>query len=603
MFCQACAAPLGPAAPPRKVRKTVTVVFCDVAGSTELGERLQPETTRRVMARYFQSIRGAAERHGGVVEKFIGDAVMTVFGIPRLHDDDALRAARAAQDMRNDLEVLNKELERDHGVTIGIRIGVNTGEVVAGDPASRQQLVTSDAVNVAARLEQAAPSGEVLIGEDTHGLVQDAVTVETVEPIAVKGKAKPVKAFRLIAVSATAPGPARWPDSHMVGRERERDILMRAFRNSAEDRSCHLVSVLGPAGVGKSRLVAELLGEVGGKGSGAAGPVPSLRRGHHLLPHPGDRRAGGRSVGPRPDRRVAGEGRGAAGRRGRWPTRRRTHRSDPRDLVDRGLAGGDVLGRPEAPRIPRPRRTARGGDRRRPVGGAGTPRPDRARRGAVSRCRDPAALPVPPGAPRCSSGLGRREAERHTISLEPLSEEESVELIDNLLGRSGLSEEAGRRIASAAEGNPLFVEKTLSMLIDDGLLRRTDGGWTVTGDLSELSVPPTIHALLAARIDRLPETERAAIERGAVEGKRFHLEAVRDLSGGEARDGIPSALQSLTRKDLIRPDRADFQGQEAFGFRHQLIRDAAYRSIPKDRRAELHERFSKTTCQRRAAGG
>jgi predicted ATPase len=125
----------------------------------------------------------------------------------------------------------------------------------------------------------------------------------------------------------------------------------------------------------------------------------------------------------------------------------------------------------------------------------------------------------------------------------------------------------------------------------------------VTGDLSELSVPPTIHALLAARIDRLPETERAAIERGAVEGKRFHLEAVRDLSGGEARDGIPSALQSLTRKDLIRPDRADFQGQEAFGFRHQLIRDAAYRSIPKDRRAELHERFSKTTCQRRAAGG
>jgi class 3 adenylate cyclase len=119
MFCQACAAP------PREVRKTVTVVFCDVAGSTELGERLQPETTRRVMARYFQSIRGAAERHGGVVEKFIGDAVMTVFGIPRLHDD-ALRAARAAQEMRNDLEVLNKELERDHGVTIGIRIGVNT---------------------------------------------------------------------------------------------------------------------------------------------------------------------------------------------------------------------------------------------------------------------------------------------------------------------------------------------------------------------------------------------------------------------------------------------------------------------------------------------
>jgi class 3 adenylate cyclase len=265
-FCQACAAPLAPAAPPREVRKTVTVVFCDVAGSTELGERLEPETTRRVMTRYFQAMRAAVERHGGVVEKFIGDAVMAVFGVPTLHDDDALRAVRAAQDMRNDLAALNKELERDHGVTMEARIGVNTGEVVAGDPGSRQHLVTGDPVNTAARLEQAAPSGEVLVGEDTHRLVRDAVTVETVEPIAVKGKARPVRAFRLIAVSATAPGRARWPASPMVGRERERDTLTQAFRNAADDRSCHLVSVLGPAGVGKSRLVADFLGEVGGKG-------------------------------------------------------------------------------------------------------------------------------------------------------------------------------------------------------------------------------------------------------------------------------------------------------------------------------------------------
>src|SRR5437762_9347628 len=195
-FCNSCGSALIPATLHREVRKTVTVVFSDVTGSTSLGERLDPESMRKVMGRYFEEMRSDLERHGGTVEKFVGDAVMAVFGIPRLHEDDALRAVRAVSEMRESLAALNKELERDHGVTIGVRTGVNTGEVVAGDPSAGQTLVTGDAVNVAARLEQAAAPGEILIGEETFRLVRDAVVAEPVEPLGVKGKLEPVSALR-----------------------------------------------------------------------------------------------------------------------------------------------------------------------------------------------------------------------------------------------------------------------------------------------------------------------------------------------------------------------------------------------------------------------
>src|SRR3954468_5472739 len=183
-FCPACG---GAAAAPTaaEVRKTVTVVFCDVTGSTALGEQLDPESLRHVMARYFEAMRAAIERHGGTVEKFIGDAVMAVFGVPVVHEDDALRAARAAIDMRAALARLNEELERDYGTRLEARIGVNTGEVVAG---TEERLATGDAVNVAARLEQAAAPGEILLGPETMRLLRGAVTAEELEPLALKGK-------------------------------------------------------------------------------------------------------------------------------------------------------------------------------------------------------------------------------------------------------------------------------------------------------------------------------------------------------------------------------------------------------------------------------
>jgi class 3 adenylate cyclase len=258
-FCGYCRSPLVPSAAHAEVRKTVTVLFCDVTGSTSLGEQLDSESTRRVMSRFFEEMRVVLERHGGTVEKFIGDAVMAVFGIPSVHEDDALRAVRAAAQMREALDTLNKELERDRGVTIASRIGVNTGEVVAGDPTASQALVTGDAVNVAARLEQAAGPGQILIGEPTLRLVRDAVKAEAVEPLTLKGKAQPVRAYALMDVASGAAGVARRLDAPMVGRKDELEALHGALARATRDRGCVLATVIGVPGVGKSRLVDELV--------------------------------------------------------------------------------------------------------------------------------------------------------------------------------------------------------------------------------------------------------------------------------------------------------------------------------------------------------
>ena len=257
-FCGACGAELAPEAPKREVRKTVTVVFTDISGSTALGERLDPEALRKTMASYFEEIRRIIERHGGTIEKFIGDAAMAVFGIPQAHEDDALRAVRAVAEIRDRLTQLGAE----RSLTLSFRTGVNTGQVVAGEG---ETLATGDAVNVAARLEQAATPGEILIGAETLALVRDAVTTEPVEPLELKGKRDPVQAFRLISVDPEALAIARHLDSPLVGRVRESKRLNADFDDLTSERACHLFTLLGPAGVGKSRLVAEFLANVGDK--------------------------------------------------------------------------------------------------------------------------------------------------------------------------------------------------------------------------------------------------------------------------------------------------------------------------------------------------
>jgi class 3 adenylate cyclase len=247
-FCLDCAAPLTVAASPREVRKSVTIIFSDVAGSTAMGEGLDPETLRKVMGRYFDAMKAEIERHGGTVEKFIGDAVMAVFGIPRTHEDDALRAVRAALDMRRVLDELNEGFRREQGVEIAVRTGINTGEVVAGEASEHQRLVTGDAVNVAARFEQAAGSGEVLLGRETYHLVRDAVEVEDVEPLVLKGKSEPVSAYRLLSLKDDR---ARRTDAVFVGRTRERGRLEDAYARSVEEHSAALFTAFGIAGKGQ----------------------------------------------------------------------------------------------------------------------------------------------------------------------------------------------------------------------------------------------------------------------------------------------------------------------------------------------------------------
>jgi class 3 adenylate cyclase/tetratricopeptide (TPR) repeat protein len=588
-FCQACGSPLEPPLPPREVRKTVTVVFCDVTGSTSLGERLDPETLRRVMGRYFEAMKAILEHHGATVEKFIGDAVMAVFGIPVAHEDDALRAVRAAAEMRDAVETISKDLERDLDVSLVARIGVNTGEVVAGDPSAGQALVTGDAVNVAARLEQAARPGEILIGADTHRLVRDAVVVEPVDPLSLKGKSRPTPAYRLDEVIPGAAGHTRRLDSPTVGRAGEAALLLQAFQRAVRDEACQLFSVLGPAGVGKSRLVNDFVGSA---------PEATVLRGRCLPYGEGItyfpvldvvKQAAGLSDFDAPDTveekvcevlqgeehqelicgrlaQLLGVSEAAVPEETFWAIRRfleSVARSRPLIVVFDDVHWGEATFLDLVEHI-------------------------------ADWSRDAAILLVCMARSdlldvRPTWGGGKPNAT--TISLEPLSRDECDVLISNLLGAADVPPEVRDRIQAAAEGNPLFVEEMLAMLIDDGLLERDDGAWSAA-DLSDVSVPPTITALLTARIDRLAPAERAVLERASVVGKQFYLGAVRDLTPNEARADVPAGLMALVRKELIRPDRSTMPGEDAFRFRHLMIRDAAYDGMPKELRAELHGRFA-----------
>jgi class 3 adenylate cyclase/tetratricopeptide (TPR) repeat protein len=590
-FCQNCATPLTEAERPSEVRKVVTIVFADVTGSTALGERLDPEALRRVMGRYFDEMARVIERHEGTVEKFIGDAVMAVFGIPQLHEDDALRAVRAADGMRAALVALNHDLERDHAVGLAARIGVNTGEVVAGDPAGGQRLVTGDAVNVAARLEQAAAPGEILLGESTLRLVKDAVEVTPVEPLALKGKTEPVGAYRLTEVREDTAGHIRHLDSAMVGRNKELEMLDHALDRVVTERTSHLFTLLGPAGVGKSRLVREFIVGPGTDATVLQGRCLSYGEGITYFPlaeiveeaagvERTDDLATARSklttlVGGAEDRDrivslVAGLlswGEPVAAEDGQWGVRKLLeHLARERPLVcvfdDIHWAEPNFLELVEH---------------------------------LADWTRDAPLLLLCIARPelleiRPEWGGGKMNAT--TILLEPLAGDEVSHLVDNLLGQAQIPATARTRILEAAEGNPLFVEEMLSMLIDDGLLRFEDGAWRAVEDLAHVTVPPTIQLLLAARLDRLDAEERSVIERGAVEGKVFHAGAVTTLTPETLRPQVRSRLLALARKELIRPDRAEFAGEDAFRFRHLLIRDAAYQAMPKEQRADLHERFA-----------
>jgi class 3 adenylate cyclase/tetratricopeptide (TPR) repeat protein len=563
-FCQACAAPLTHAGAAHEVRKTVTVVFADIVDSTPLGERLDPESLRRVVWRFFAEMRAALEAHGGTVERFAGDDVMAVFGVPTLHEDDALRAVRAASDMRDRLARLNDELRRAYGVELEMRVGINTGQVIAGR-ADALTLATGDALNLGKRIQQAAEPGEILIGAETYRLVRDSVDAVPLEPRTVKGKTDPVPFWRLQAVGDPIAAMHK-RQSLLVGREAELAALVAEFERTAAEQSARLVTILGTAGLGKSRLVEEFLDRIGDRSTTLRGQClpygdgitywPLVQMVHEAGGEPAIREAlEGRSDADLVVERILGvigaAGEAGGGEETAWALRRLFEalaRPRPLMLVFEDIHWGE-------PTLLDLIEYFAGWIRDAPVVLLCLARPDLLDRQPTWLAPRPNATP---------------------ISLSPLSDADT----HRLLSGSELGPAVRARIAAAAEGNPLFVEQMVALLAEEG-----ERGETIP-------IPPSIQALLAARLDRLTLEERAVLETAAVVGRGFWRGAVRDLAPPGLRNAVHTHLMALARKDFVESEASSLAHEDAFRFRHVLIRDAAYEGTPKERRAELHERFT-----------
>ncbi|MEP6666753.1 MAG: adenylate/guanylate cyclase domain-containing protein [Nocardioidaceae bacterium] len=589
-FCSNCATPLAAATPAAEVRKTVSVLFADIVSSTSRSEQTDPESTRRMLARYFDAMRRVVERHGGIVEKFIGDAVMAVFGIPVVHEDDALRAVRAALEFGTAVAALNDELSGGGWPPLSLRIGVNTGEVVAGDPAASQTLVTGDAVNVAARLEQAANPGEVIVGADTYRLVRDAIEAEPIPALELKGKAERVEAYRLLGLKEQQ--PIRRHDTPLVDRQSELRILGEAFDRAKREDACHLFTLLGSAGVGKSRLIHEFLQQVG-----AGAQVLRAR----CLPY-----GEGITFWPIVElaQAVAGINPSDAAETARGKLGMLLEGASERDAIVEGVEAAIGLSDSAVPSEEifwgvRKLLEAIAQDKPLVVVIDDLHWAEPTMLDLVEHIADwsheaPILLMViaRPEMLDARPHWGGGKMNATTILLEPLTAEDSAELVGNLINDVALARAVQGRIGETAEGNPLFVEELVAMLVDEGVLRRVNGGWQSDADLSQISVPPTVSALVSARLDRLEPSERDLIGRASVVGKVFQRSAVTELSPPERRDDLGSRLMTLVRKELVRPDRSGTTGDEAFRFRHILVRDAAYGSLPKEQRADLHARFA-----------
>ena len=518
----------------REGRRVVSVLCC---GVTATREHLDNERMPDAMDRCRVEVRRAISRHGGIAETSVADDVIAVFGIPRSREDDALRAVRAAAEIGERVSAVGAEI----GVAVRACTGVDTGRVLVR---GWHEAAAGPPVDVATSLQMVARAGEVLLTSGTLRLVRDAVEVEPLQPVAVSSLSDPVPVFRLAHLDPIAPGLARRFDIAFVGRERELRLLRDAWGRAVEERGCHLVTVVGEAGVGKSRLIAELLDEVGDAGRVLRGRCLPYGEGITFWPITEALAPLGEVVQPVLDRLRGG---GVAAPEELFLA--------VRQLLESLAAERPVILHVDDLQWAEPMLL----DLLDYVA-------DLSRLGAILvLCA--ARLELLDLRP----GWGGGKLNATTALLGALGHADSDALLDEL--SDGLDAEMRARVLAAGEGNPLFLEEMVALAHEAG----------------SLTIPATIEALLAERMERLASDEREVLEYAAVEGEVFHRQAVAALAGEHLAATLDSSLSRLVRKELIRPYP---DTDDAYRFRHLLIRDAAYEALPEEMRATLHERFA-----------
>jgi class 3 adenylate cyclase len=573
-FCPRCGAPVA-AERPIEERKLATVLFADLVGSTALAASEDPERTRVLLDRFYGAMAEEIERAGGTIEKFVGDAVMAAFGAPNALEDHAERALHAALAMQRRLaEVFAGQLE--------LRIGINTGDVVVGQARAGGSFVSGDAVNVAARLEQAAAPGAILVGERTVAAARGAFEFERPAAVDAKGKPGGVVARRLVrALSLMRPRGVGGLARAFVGRDQELERLRGAYRGAVEQRRPRLVTVLGDAGVGKTRLVRELW---------------------QMLPE----------EKPEPLRRTGrclSYGTGAA----YWALGEvlKEHlgllESDPAELALDRLGAREILGLTLGLDVARDLHPLAARDRFQDAWAEFLTEVVGERPAVVlvedihwaeaqlldlleyllGSVRGP-LLVIATARPELLQrrpGWGAR-AGGELLELEPLSPQDSVRMLDELLA-GGLPAELSELVVERAEGNPFFVEELLGVLIDRGLLSRQNGGWALRELPSDFTVPDSVHAVLAARIDLLGAAEKSALQAAAVIGRVFWTAPVYELV--EAKPDF----RLLEERDFVRRRAgSSMAGEREYVIKHALTREVAYESLPRARRARMHAAFA-----------
>ena len=604
-------------------RKVVTLIFADLIGSTSLHERLDPESVTRFMESYYGAMRSAVDAHSGTVVKLLGDGVMVAFGVPRVAEDDAIRAVRAGIAMQHAF----RELARNEATTvgdIGLRVGINTGEVIVS---ADNTDVVGDPVNVAARLQQEAHDGEVVIGESTRRLVAALVTLAPLGSFALKGRWEAMKAYRVVSLEPPAGAIA----AAFVGRDAEIARLTAVYDAAANTPAARVAVLLGSPGLGKSRLIEEFIRRQGESVSvltahcdaaGGATFAPLAAALRELL-------SAHRDQVPL----LAKEGSGEVGQLAKQPP--------PSPLLGKEGEESTSLRAALEAAVP-----AADADRTRIVAGitallAGSPASPEETFFVIRRFlaaltlvkpvvlviddlqwAEPLLLDLVEHLVQWGNGLpllvlvGARPELRDlrsslvtpgglvadVLTLSGLDAGAAMRLAANVIGAEDLPAAVAAKVLATSEGNPLFVGELVRMLVQEGALTKEGDRWIPGVALATLEMPPTIHALLAARIERLRPEERSVLERAAVVGRQFSRSAVAELLPRDVVD-LDARLEALRRSELIERDTGWFLGEPGLRFHHLLIRDAAYRRLLKGTRAELHARFADWVTARAGDAG